>query len=172
MSPPPAESRPPLGRLVRPADFERVLATSLRLRSVHFALHHVEGAPLPVRKPGDAPVTASLPTDLSTGTAVTEPQRVDDSGRWLGLVVPKRHAKRAVTRTLLKRQIRDVAAHCGQGLPPGCWVVRQRAPFDPAQFHSAASDALKGAARAELLALFDRAMRGERDALRPRKPRA
>lgn len=94
---------------------------------------------------------------------------VDDCGRWLGLVVPKRFAKRSVTRALLKRQIRDVAAHCGSSLPSGVWVARLRAPFDPARFRSAASDALKAEARAELRALFARAVKGERDAFRPRR---
>ena len=72
-------------------------------------------------------------------------------GCWLGTVVPKRHARRSVTRSLLKRQIRaalDIAAHAD--LAPGLWVVRLRAPFDRKQFPSAASDALRAAARAEL----------------------
>jgi ribonuclease P protein component len=75
-----------------------------------------------------------------------------------------------VTRTLVKRQIRHVAAACAPQLEPGLWVVRQRSPFDPKQYPSAASDALKEAARAELRALFDRAVRGERDRIKPRPP--
>jgi ribonuclease P protein component len=195
-----------LGRIVRPADYVRVLATPMRLRSPHFAVHHLDGRPLPLKRPmaraapaseasiasseelasGHAPVTASLSTELSTGRADTGLTGVDDSqvpgpsglvetpipagglDRWLGLVVPKRHAKRAVTRTLVKRQIRNVAAACAPQLEPGLWVVRQRSPFDPKQYPSAASDALKEAARAELRALFDRAVRGERDRMKPR----
>jgi ribonuclease P protein component len=197
-----------LGRIVRPADYVRVLATPMRLRSPHFAVHHLDGRPLPLKRPmarpgvdggdssaaadapdsGNAPVTASLSTELSTGPAESSGAGVDDlqvSGlpaqvetpipaggidRWLGLVVPKRHARRAVTRTLVKRQIRTVAAACAPQLEPGLWVVRQRSPFDPKQFPSAASDALKEAARAELRALFDRAVRGERDRVKPRAP--
>jgi ribonuclease P protein component len=69
-------------------------------------------------------------------------------------VVPKRHARRSVTRGLIKRQIRAcLGAHCAQ-LPPGLWVVRLRAPFDRAQFRSAASDPLRHAASAELDAMF------------------
>jgi len=195
-----------LGRIVRPADYVRVLAAPMRLRSPHFAVHHLAGRPLPLKRPmarvvappedldgalstaeGDrAPVTARLSTELSTGHPGSLTEGVDDlqdpgpfalgetptpsSGihRWLGLVVPKRHAKRAVTRTLVKRQIRHVAAACASGLEPGLWVVRQRSPFDPKQFPSAASDALKEAARAELRALFERAVRGERDRVKPR----
>ena len=199
-----------LGRIVRPADYVRVLATPMRLRSPHFAVHHLDGRPLPLKRPmarvlvddegsgasanaavsGNAPVTASLSTELSTGSVDNPVAGVDDSQvsglatlvetpistgglvRWLGLVVPKRHAKRAVTRTLVKRQIRNVAAACAPQLEPGLWVVRQRSPFDPKQYPSAASDALKEAARAELRALFDRAVRGERDRVKPRAPGA
>ena len=194
------------GRIVRPADYVRVLATPMRLRSPHFAVHHLVGRPLPLKRPmarslaasedssavvagdatGHAPVTARLSTELSTGQPDASGTGVDDSqdsgprtlvetptpaggpDRWLGLVVPKRHAKRAVTRTLVKRQIRNVAAACARQLEPGLWVVRQRSPFDPKQFPSAASDALKEAARAELRALFERATRGERDRVKPR----
>ena len=197
---------PLLGRIVRPADYVRVLATPMRLRSPHFAVHHLVGRPLPLRRPsggaavesgsgtapvvgadaGHAPVTASLSTELSTGHPETSGADVDDSQdqclqalvetptpaggleRWLGLVVPKRHARRAVTRTLVKRQIRHIAAACAPQLEPGLWVVRQRQPFDVKQFPSAASDALKQAARAELRALFERAVRGERDRVKPR----
>jgi len=197
---------PLLGRIVRPADYVRVLATTLRLRSPHFAVHHLAGRPLPLKRPmarsttepndietastvgepGLAPVTASLSTDLSTSLSGVLIKVVDDSQvsgpetlvetpmpagglvRWLGLVVPKRHARRAVTRTLVKRQIRHVVAGCAAQLEPGLWVVRQRSPFDPKQFPSAASEALKEAARTELRALFDRAVRGERDRVKPR----
>jgi ribonuclease P protein component len=186
-----------LGRLVRPADYVRVLATTLRLRSPHFAVHHLAGGPLPLKRPiarpvgdeaGHAPVATSLSTELSTALPGTHGVCVDDSqssgviglvetpspaggvARWLGLVVPKRHARRAVTRTLVKRQIRNVAAECAPQLEPGLWVVRQRSPFDPRQFPSAASEALKQAARAELRALFERAVRGERDRVKPRPP--
>jgi len=201
---------PLLGRIVRPADYVRVLATPMRLRSPHFAVHHLAGRPLPLRRPpacatagteacsativgdehGHAPVTASLSTELSTAPAETSGGRVDDTHgqcleamvetpmpaggvvRWLGLVVPKRHARRAVTRTLVKRQIRNVVAACAPQLEPGLWVVRQRNPFDVKQYPSAASDALKQAARAELRALLERAVRGERDRVKPRAPGA
>ena len=76
-------------------------------------------------------------------------------GTWLGCVVPKRHARRAVTRTLLKRQIRSVAAVLA--LPPGLWVVRLRAAFDRVAFPSAASEALRQTARGELDALLAKA---------------
>ena len=74
-------------------------------------------------------------------------------------VVPKKHARRSVTRTLLKRQIR--AAVLGQRwlLSGGLWVVRLRAPFDPTRFASAASHELQCVARAEIHSLLASAMR-------------
>jgi ribonuclease P protein component len=72
------------------------------------------------------------------------------NGLWLGAVVPKRHARRAVTRSLLKRQIRAAIARQALSLPAGLWVIRLRAPFDRTQFPSASSAALLDAARDEL----------------------
>ena len=95
-----------VGRIVRAVDFERVLSQAPRSRSVHFALHHVAARPLPL-----APaLKAAAAGELSTGHAPAYAPAVDDlSGQWwLGLVVPKRHARRSVTRSLLKRQMREV----------------------------------------------------------------
>lgn len=77
---------------------------------------------------------------------------MDDSGalHWLGAVLPKRLARRAVTRNLLRRQIRAAVERHLATLPPGLWLVRLRAGFDRASFVSAASETLRCAARAEL----------------------
>ena len=147
-----------IGRIVRSADFERVLGASSRVRSSHFAVHHVAACPSQPAKPSRVLSTAE--GELSTADAQAVHKPVDDKppqGCWLGAIVPKRHAKRAVTRSLLKRQIR--AAFDGQPeLPPGLWVVRLRAPFDRKQFPSASSDALRAAARAELGQLVGRVL--------------
>ena len=74
---------------------------------------------------------------------------------WLGAMVPKRWAKRAVTRNAIKRQIYAVSAN--SPLLPQAHVVRLRATFDRKQFVSASSDVLKVAVRDELLRLFKRA---------------
>ncbi len=109
--------------------------------------------------------------ELSTGDAPSCPPPVDGSpgqpaeglpdavpeGCWLGLVVPKRHAKRSVTRSLLKRQMRTVMAAQAATLPPGLWVLRLKAPFDRKVFVSPASDPLREAAGAELVQLLQRA---------------
>ncbi len=76
----------------------------------------------------------------------------------MGAVVPKRHARRAVTRTLLKRQIRSIAV-AQPGLAHGLWVVRLRSPFDRTAFPSAASDALRACAGLELAGVLADAAR-------------
>jgi ribonuclease P protein component len=137
-------------RLVASLAFERVLSRPASARTAHFALHR--------ELPTGQPTTSGQGVDNCLGTvhgSVDSPNGM----RALGLVVPKRHARRAVTRALLKRQIREVARASGADLADGIWVVRLRAPFDRALFTSAASTPLRLAARAELRALFaDRAL--------------
>ena len=79
------------------------------------------------------------------------------AGVWIGTVVPKRHAKRSVTRNLIKRQIRRSLHDRESSLAPGLWVVRLRAPFDAARFSSAASSGLRNAAADELAGALARA---------------
>jgi ribonuclease P protein component len=164
-----------IGRIVRSVDFERVLSTPTRARSPHFAVHHLAGAPSAPRKPAGSTAAHKLSTDLSTGQDTSMPRSVDDlaaiapvspvppaHGAWMGVVVPKRYARRSVTRTLLKRQIRAAVArqHGAQsGLPDGLWVVRLRSPFPVKDFPSAASEALRQAARGELDTLLADAVR-------------
>ena len=75
----------------------------------------------------------------------------------MGAMVPKRWARRAVTRNAIKRQIYNVSSLFEQRLPHAAHVVRLRAGFDRKQFVSASSDALKMAVRCELMELFTRA---------------
>ena len=106
--------------------------------------------------------------ELPTGVAPDRTDSVDNSAPMtppavaalgLALVVPKRHAKRAATRNLVKRQMREVMrGRCAE------WVgrqlmIRQRNAFSPQQFRSAASDALREAVRGELDSLFAQASR-------------
>jgi ribonuclease P protein component len=75
----------------------------------------------------------------------------------LALVVPKRHARRAVTRQLIKRQMREAVRRHLAGLAGTQILIRQRSPFDPRQFPSASSAALRVAARTEVDALVRQA---------------
>ena len=72
----------------------------------------------------------------------------------VGAVIPKRWARRSVTRSLLKRQVFAAFERHLDQLPSGMWVVRLRSSFEKSQFPSAASQALRLAARSELERLF------------------
>lgn len=147
-----------LGRLVHKADFERLLGTRSRTRSAHFAVHHVNAAPSRPAKPKTQAAEAKLSTDgVQVGSqAVDDLPQAAPGAVWLGCVVPKRHAKRAVTRNLIKRQIREAFSRHESRLPRGLWMVRLVAAFAPAQFVSARSDALAAASRAEIDGLLNR----------------
>ena len=71
-----------------------------------------------------------------------------------GVMVPKRHARRAVTRNLIKRIARDVIARYAPTLPPGLWLLRLRVGYALGEFVSARSAALAQAVRIELDALL------------------
>ncbi|MGQ9725474.1 MAG: ribonuclease P protein component [Tepidimonas sp.] len=113
------------------AQFQAVLSTAALVHTAHFALHGIPAAAM-----AGSPVAPLFPGD----------------GPWLGAVVPKRWARRAVTRTSLKRQI--YAAEREHPLPAGAWVVRLKRAFSTADFPSATSVALRRAARDELRQLL------------------
>jgi ribonuclease P protein component len=72
-------------------------------------------------------------------------------------MVPKRWAKRAVTRNAIKRQIYSVSADFESNLPAAAHVIRLRVGFDRKQFISASSELLMAAVRQELQQLLARA---------------
>ncbi|MDQ6680019.1 MAG: ribonuclease P protein component [Pseudomonadota bacterium] len=137
---------------------------------MHFAVHHLADRPsapgMSRAKPSErklstgdehgpgrpvddfAVVTSELPAAPALGRARTR--------LWIGTVVPKRHARRAVTRTLLKRQIHAALAANVDSMASGLWVVRLRVGFERTTFPSAASTALQRAARDELDRLLAR----------------
>lgn len=122
------------------------MAGSLVAKTAHFALHRapVDGPAAPVAVPAPAATATSRPL-----FPVTAP--------WLGVVLPKRWAKRAVTRNAIRRQIYESVRPLSGQLPAAVHVVRLRAGFSRDQFISASSDVLKRAVRAELLQLWSRA---------------
>ena len=118
-------------------------------RTPHFALHRVALLPKTIAV-ADKPAMVSA---NGASAAFSKPLfAVQDT--WLGVVVPKRWAKRAVTRNTIKRQIYAVSTDSSCHLPAAAHVVRLRAGFDRAEFISATSDKLKIAVRAELQSLF------------------
>jgi ribonuclease P protein component len=108
-----------------------VLSAPPASKSMHFALHLTDPAP-------------------HGGQGGLFP----GGGTWLGVMLPKRWARRAVTRNALRRQIYAVAHELRAQLPARAMVVRLRSGFARQQFPSATSDALKQAARAELQGLL------------------
>ncbi|MCA3250378.1 MAG: ribonuclease P protein component [Rubrivivax sp.] len=147
-------------RLVHREDFEALLGTRPIGRSAHFAIHHVQRGPL--RR--SASRAEARPDELSTDGAEISPKPVDNSaapnpepaptGHWLGVMAPKRHARRAVTRNLVKRLAREAFGRRELALAGGLWLVRLRQPLSRADFVSARSQALAGALHAELDALI------------------
>lgn len=127
-------------RLKTRPQFQAVLAGQMLAKTTHFALHCCAVADASVVVDGGAPV-ALFPVP----------------GVWLGAMVPKRWAKRAVTRSAIKRQIYQVGLGVESALLERAHLVRLRSAFDRKHFVSASSDVLKTAVREELQLLFSRA---------------
>jgi len=72
-------------------------------------------------------------------------------------MVPKRWARRAVTRNLIKRQIYSMACHFEASLANAAHVVRLRREFDRQRYKSAESALLKSAVRSEIEHLLSQA---------------
>jgi ribonuclease P protein component len=122
-------------RLKSRAQFKAVMADRPVAKTAHFALHRgtldelTNGRPL-------FPVRAA----------------------WIGVVLPKRWARRAVTRNAIRRQIHELSRLHADALPQSAWVIRLRSEFSRKQFVSATSEPLKRAVRAELEQLLGRVL--------------
>jgi ribonuclease P protein component len=114
--------------------FQAALAGATLSRTSHFALHRV-ALDLAVALPPHKPLFGQCDV-------------------WVGAMVPKRWAKRAVTRNTIKRQIFALSRDYEPALQAAAHVIRLRAAFDKTTFVSATSDALKSAVRSELEQLF------------------
>jgi ribonuclease P protein component len=123
-------------------DVKALLASASIAKTAHFSLH--------------AALSELASPQLPTDRAPVQKHSVDNLIA-LMLVVPKRHAKRAVTRNLIKRQMRTAAHARAAALRADAVLIRLRGAFDPRQYPSAASTALRIAVRSELALLFDRA---------------
>ena len=127
--------------------FQAALASGLVARSNHFAMHQTAL---------DLRAEPSLPAVFTTACM------------WFGAMVPKRWAKRAVTRNIIKRQIYSLGASLEKAGTPTVTLVRLRREFSRQDFPSASSEALKAAVRAELLALMQSAKNSQlRNQLKP-----
>lgn len=113
------------------AQFEAVLKGPVLARTDNFAIH---AQPMPL---------------TSTGEQSLDPHQLA-----LGAMVPKRWAKRAVTRNLLKRQIYALSSHLLEASRPRAFVVRLRQNFPAQKYPAAASQALKQIVQTQLLSLY------------------
>ena len=147
-------------RLKRRSQFQAVLAGSRVALTTHFVLHRcaLEDA------------VAGLPT--TSGGIARKQILFAVADVWLGAMVPKRWAKRAVTRNTIKRQIYNVSSDFESALPAAAHLVRLRSAFDRSTFASASSDALKAAVRQELVLLFSSASQKNVASLRPSQSHA
>ena len=130
-------------RLKTQPQFQALLARAPLARTEHFVLHRMD-----LVNPPEVPASAGVSVRVF---AV--------GGLWLGAMVPKRWARRAVTRNLIKRLIYSIGE---QRLAPpsdAAYLVRLRAGYDRQQFHSASSDLLRAAVRSEIEQLFARSER-------------
>ena len=135
-------------RLKTRPQFQAALSGGTVSRTPHFALHRLNLAETPVSV--DALLQPS--TEAQSANSLFQPPQV-----WLGAMVPKRWARRAVTRNAIKRQIYVISAEFESRLPCAAHVVRLRSEFDRRHFVSATSPLLKQAVRLELEQLFERA---------------
>lgn len=130
-------------RLKTRPQFQAAMAGETVARTAHFALHRLVLGARECASASERPGVHAL---------------FNAPDVWLGAMVPKRWARRAVTRNAIKRQIYGVAESLEPSLLPAAHVVRLRAAFDRKQFVSASSGPLKQAVRAELQQLFERAI--------------
>lgn len=167
---------------LKSSDFQRALGIRPVARTAHFFLYALPClSPVDQADPRRAPkqpITAGnevLSAELSTGEPLVCTSLVDDLSMTgitqgaegvmrLGLVLPKKQARRSVTRSLIRHQAREsvrrhapgLASHARFGAELDAWVLRLRVPFDRKLFPSAASPALNAAVRQELDELWGR----------------
>lgn len=127
-------------RLKTRPQYQAALAGKTLSRTAHFVL---QGCALPHTTSAEQPQGQERAQALFSCVDI-----------WLGAMVPKRWAKRAATRNLIKRQIYTLSAAHAHAFAQGAHVVRLRSSFGTQGFPSASSDALKLAVRQELLQLF------------------
>ncbi len=123
-------------RLKTRAQFQAAMAGAPVAKTPHFALHR-----------------GALDVHSSAGRAL-----FSAADAWVGVVLPKRWARRAVTRNAIRRQIYELSRLHADALPHAAWVVRLRSEFSRKQFVSATSEPLKRAVRAELEQLLGRVL--------------
>jgi ribonuclease P protein component len=163
LAPQPSLRLPSVQRLKNRAQFDAAMAGGTVSRTPHFVLHRVPlDAPSASAGPGSGRPASGGSTSIPAqgrGSAGSPALFAVQDEAWIGAVVPKRWARRAVTRNGIRRQIYTVSDSFASHLPLAAHVVRLRMDFARADYPSAWSEALKAVVRGELLQLFEKARR-------------
>ena len=139
-----------LQRLQTRAQFDAVLGHRALASTEHFALHCSDR------------LDSSL--EAAHQEAHADPARTPVAGLKqpaIGAMVPKKWARKAVTRNLIRRQIYSLAEHQLPHRPALAYVVRLRRSFSAQRFLAASSVPLKNEVRAQLLLLLAQAQIGK-----------
>lgn len=128
-------------RLKSREQFQALLACGAFVRTEHFVMLRM----------------ALQPHDGMPAPAALQAFPDGRTNSWLGAMVPKRWAKRAVTRNLIKRQIYACELPAPLTAQDTAYLVRLRSTFDLQRFKSASSDALRSTVRSEIEQLFSKA---------------
>ena len=123
----------PLKRIKAWAQFQQLMKAPPVARSKHFVVHR------------DA-----LQSQTAEATNPADAQKSHVKGLCLAALLPKRWAKRAVTRNALRRQIYAAFAQQQAQLKPVPHLVRLRSAMSPELFTSASSEPMKKAVRQEI----------------------
>lgn len=146
-------------RLQTRAQFDSVLGHRPLATTEHFALHCSHRLDTP---PGQR---------LEPLTEVSKAPLADVKQLAIGAMVPKKWARRAVTRNLIRRQIYSLAEQHLPEQPAQAYVVRLRRTFLTQKFVAASSAPLKHAVREQLLALLAQAPTAVQSPSQREKPR-
>ena len=115
-------------------EFQTVMSGSINSRTAYFSLHSCDKGVL----------------DQTINTKTEKEQIL------FGALVPKRFAKRAVTRNSIKRQIRSVLSEQTNLSERKAYVIRLHKDLKSLYLKSANSEVLKKLIRNDLIVLFDK----------------
>jgi ribonuclease P protein component len=123
------------------------------MRSTHFAVHYLPESPVKRQ-------FINLENNSGLSPEILNSVNLFPDAVWFGFVIPKRYAKKAVTRNLIKRLIRQFFKLNFQisgnplSVKNGLWVIRLKTSFDKNNYLSAGSKFLNISILSELKKLF------------------
>ncbi|NBX15420.1 MAG: ribonuclease P protein component [Betaproteobacteria bacterium] len=131
-----------LKRIKAWAQFQQLMAYPPVARTQHFVVHRA-------RDDVTTPNPQQCLTPADQGVMVAQ-------GLCMATLIPKRWAKRAVTRNAVRRQIMTAFSNEQNNLMPVPHLVRLQSSFDIKTYNSASSETLKNAVAQEMAQLIKR----------------